>query len=663
MFRNDKKNNNNRDRHYVTIKSRLSEVYKTPVGHDLLCKIGIYSGKGSDWIKNPFVGFLRLSVVLSVLKGISSDFLDVCCKLLNNTTAAAQVMVHGMPDKVGEISQEEPEEWWREAVFYQIYPRSFYDSDGDGLGDLNGIIEKLDYIESIGVDCIWLCPIYDSPNADNGYDVRDYEMIMAEFGNMEIFEKLLEEIHKRKMRLIVDLVVNHTSDEHEWFRKALEDPDGEFGKFYFLRKGTDEKTPPNNWESCFGGSAWNYYKEQGVWALHVFSKKQMDLNWDNPKLRMKIEDMINRWLDKGVDGFRLDAVNLISKEDGLPDGNVDLGNFIGYRGAEKYFYGPHLHEYLHEVCKECFEKYNAFSVGETPGLGLEMSKLLTNPLRRELNMVFNFDHLESDGHLRFDTYKYDLNWYKSYIKDWTENYSGSVRPALYFENHDNPRMVSKICDDEHYRVILCKLLALLLLTERGTPFIYQGEEIGMVNKKFKGMSDIEDVESLGLFEKKLSEGMKAEEAFKHILAGTRDHARSPMQWTKEPYGGFTTGKPWFIGDNDYEVCNVEDSQADPNSVLNFYREVIKLRRSDRDLTYGKMVIMNAHIPNYFAYTRGKYFIECNLVDRNIIRPEQKVERKKRVRLERILGSYGDMNMVQGLLRPYEANLYRIVSEE
>jgi oligo-1,6-glucosidase len=314
----------------------------------------------------------------------------------------------------------------------QIYPRSFQDSDGDGIGDLKGIIMRLDYLKTLGVDAIWLSPVYDSPNDDNGYDIRDYYQIMKEFGSMDDFDLLLKEVHNRGMRLIMDLVVNHTSDEHPWFQEAIKAPDSKYHEYYHFHKSEDGN-PPNNWTSFFGGSAWNYYEDNNEWALHLFSKKQMDLNWENEKVRKEIIGMIRWWLTKGVDGFRMDVINYISKSEGLPGGNESIGKLMGYYGIEHYFYGPKLHQYLKELKQEAFEPYHAFTVGETPGVGMEMSKLLTADYRKELDMVFSFDHLETPGHTRFDDYRYDLNYLKKYMSDWMENYGDHCWMSLFMK--------------------------------------------------------------------------------------------------------------------------------------------------------------------------------------------------------------------------------------
>ncbi|MEG0109836.1 MAG: alpha-amylase family glycosyl hydrolase, partial [Oscillospiraceae bacterium] len=374
----------------LTENSRIKDVFANPVGKDIIKKILLQMGYSEALITNPIASNIKLKTLPKLLKKqIDDNFVTTLLNLLNS-------------EKDTPLADNCPaaKAWWKEAVFYQIYPRSFCDGNGDGIGDIQGIIEKLDYIKQLGIDAIWLSPIYDSPNDDNGYDIRDYKKIMSEFGTMEDFDALLAEIHARGMRLIMDLVVNHTSDEHEWFQKAIHEPNSKYANYYIFRD------KPNNWSSFFSGSAWKYIKENGKYALHLFSPKQMDLNWESEDLRHEIESMVQWWLQKGVDGFRMDVINYISKADGLPNGNECIGALMGYKGVENYFYGPRLHEYLKELKEKAFAPYNAFSVGETPGTGMEMSKLLTADYRKELDMVFSFDHLETPGHVRFDDYLY-----------------------------------------------------------------------------------------------------------------------------------------------------------------------------------------------------------------------------------------------------------------
>jgi len=472
----------------LSYNSKIGELYASPIGHDTIAKVLMQLGISEKMITNPLVSNLKLKTINNLTKKqLGEGFFETLLHLINSEEDVPVV-------SRGKITPK----WWKEAVFYQIYPRSFYDTDGDGIGDLRGIIGKLDYLKDLGVDALWLSPIYDSPNDDNGYDIRDYRKIMAEFGTMEDFDELLSEIHKRDMRLIMDLVINHTSDEHEWFKKALEDENSEYRDYYFFREG---KEIPNNWVSFFSGPAWNYYQETDSWALHLFSKKQMDLNWDNPKVRDELVDMINWWLDKGVDGFRMDVINYISKEEGLPQGNEVIGNMMEFTGIEKYYYGPNLHKYLKEVQARAFAPHNAFSVGETPGVGMKMCQLLTGEERKELDMVFSFDHLETPGHVRMDDYEYDLNYYRDYMIDWMENYGNNCWMSIFYNNHDNPRMISKITNDKSYHTALSKLLAVLQFTLKGTPFVFQGDEMGLANYDFTSIDQMTDVEAKGIMKK------------------------------------------------------------------------------------------------------------------------------------------------------------------
>jgi oligo-1,6-glucosidase len=501
--------------------------------------------------------------------------------------------------------------WWKEAVFYQIYPRSFKDSNGDGIGDLKGITEKLDYLKKLGVDAIWLSPVYDSPNDDNGYDIWDYRKIMREFGSMQDFDQLLDQVHARDMRLIMDLVVNHTSDEHRWFKESLSEPSSKYGDYYIFR------VKPNNWTSFFSGSAWNYYKERNQYALHLFSKKQMDLNWENPDVREEVKDLVKWWLHKGVDGFRMDVINYISKRPGLPDGDENIGKLMKFTGVEHYFYGPKLHKYLHELKKDAFMPYKAFSVGETPGVGMEMSKLLTGDYRQELDMVFSFDHLETPGHTRYDDYRYDLNYYKDYMIDWMENYGSHCQTSLFFENHDNPRMISKINPDPKYRVVIAKLLATMQMTLKGTPFVFQGQEIGMINQDFSSIDDLRDVEALNMYDE-LKDSMGEEVAFDRLIAGTRDHARTPMQWTSGKNEGFSEGTPWIKAGSDCSICNAQGEMKDEDSVWSYYKKIIKLRGNHKAFTYGTIEIVEKKNKDLFTYYRKEgeetFFVECHLTE-------------------------------------------------
>lgn len=589
----------------INKNTKLKDIVKTPAGHDIIMKACTSFGVSGDILGKGPLSNLTLGGLGKISAGkISDDFLDSLVGLLNS-------------------EQDEPlmddapieKKWWKEAVFYQIYPRSFKDSNGDGIGDLKGIIEKLDYLKELGVDAIWCSPIYDSPNDDNGYDIRNYNKIMEEFGTMKDFDKLLKEVHKRDMKLIMDLVINHSSDEHEWFVSSATDPESPYKDYYIWRDG-DENTPPNNWDSLFSGSAWNYYPERKQWALHLFSKKQMDFNWENETLRKDLYKMVNGWLEKGVDGFRLDVISFISKADGLPDGNPVIGSLMGFKGVEHYFYGPRLHKYLKEMNDNCFSKYDAFTVGECQGTGIEMSKLMTGDYRNELSVVFSFDHVENPGKKRFSIYKYDLRPMAKELVNWQLNYGNHCWSTVFVENHDLTRMASKVCPEGYYRDEMNKLLAVMQMTFKGVPFIYQGQELGMTNAEFKSIDDLRDVESLNYYKELLEKGTSPEEAFSIVKAGSRDNGRTPMCWTAEDNAGFTTGTPWIQVIDDYKKINAETEDKDENSVLNFYRRMTKLRHENSTLVYGDFRLAQKKWKDVLAYYRtdenGTFFIELNL---------------------------------------------------
>lgn len=571
----------------LTPDSKVGDLYAAPVGHDTIAKVLLQLGLSEKLITNVFVSNLKLKTLAALTKSkLGEGFFDSLLQLVNTEKDVPFV-------SRGPITKK----WWKEAVFYQIYPRSFYDTNGDGIGDLPGIIEKLDYLKDLGVDALWLSPIYDSPNDDNGYDIRDYRKIMKEFGTMEDFDRLLAEVHKRDMRLIMDLVVNHTSDEHEWFRKALKDPASKYRDYYHFRKDEGKKQPPNNWNSFFAGPAWNYYEDSDSWALHLFSKKQMDLNWENPEVRAEVIDMVNWWLDKGVDGFRMDVINYISKAEGLPQGNEVIGQMMGYYGIEHYYYGPKLHQFLHEIHEKAFAPHEAFSVGETPGLGMKMCQLVTGEERKELDMVFSFDHLETPGHVRMDDYEYDLNYYRDYMIDWMENYGNNCWMSVFYNNHDNPRMVNKITEDTNYHEPLMKLLAVMQMTLKGTPFIFQGDEMGLVNYKFTSMDQVTDVEAKGYYAEYL-ETKTPEEAFQKILAGTREHTRILLPWN-EKLPDYHEGLRQEIREN----------------ITDVYKTLIKLRHDDLTFVYGDFEVLNKE-NDRFVYKRllngTEYIIDCNI---------------------------------------------------
>ena len=629
----------------ITLESRVRELYRHPVGHDVIRKILLQLNLPEILVTNPAIGHMRLRQLMYLTsKVVDESFWDSVLRLLNQEDKAPdRIRVPGLSaqNRMQKRSQENSRKqtqnkkspaqraWWKEAVFYQIYPSSFCDLNGDGCGDIPGIISRLDYLKNLGVDALWLSPVYDSPMADNGYDIRDYHAIAAQYGTMEDFDRLLEAVHARGMRLIMDLVVNHTSDEHAWYREALRDEKSPCRNYYIFREG-DSSAPPNNWTSFFEGSAWKYEEEAGLWMLHLFDEKQPDLNWDNEQLRREVRRMVRCWLAKGVDGFRLDVINFISKTPGLPDGNELIGDMMGYRGIEHYFYGPKLHSYLRELREHAFEPYKAFSVGEMPGIGLEMGKLLTDESRGELDMMFCFDHLENPGKVRFDIYDYDLNYYKKYIMAYIRGCGDTCTPALFFENHDNPRILSKLNPPPALRAEAAKLIAALQLTLRGTPFIYQGQELATVNPYFKDISALRDVESLRYY-KKFTETMTPGEALARVRAGSRDNARAPIDW---------------------DECAAQSLRHD--SVLRFYKRLIRLRRGSEAFTYGDIHFLHAGKKNLFIYERRnekeRYYVECNLSA-----GEQKCP-KRPGRVVRLLGNYADAP--QKLLRPYEVNIYR-----
>ena len=629
----------------VTRDTKIKDILKSPAGHDIIAKALYSMGLDSSLITKTPIGSLKISAIEKLSMGkLGEGFVDSLLGLLN-------------AEKDMPLSDDAPIEkkWWKEAVFYQIYPRSFNDSNGDGIGDLCGIIEKLDYLKGLGVDAIWCSPVYDSPNDENGYDIRDYRKIMEEFGTMEDFDRLLSEVHKRDMKLIMDLVINHSSDEHEWFRSSVNDENSPYKDYYIWRDG-DENTPPNNWDSIFRGSAWNYYPERKQWALHLFSKKQMDLNWENENLRKELYDMINWWLEKGVDGFRLDVISFISKVDGLPDGNEVIGGLMGFKGCEHYFYGPRLHKYLHEMNENTFSKYGAFTVGECQGTGIEMSKLMTGDYRKELDVVFSFDHMDNPGKARFSDYRYDLRPMAHELVKWQLNYGNHCWPTVFFENHDWPRMTSKVCPDGYYRNELSKLLAMIQMTFKGTPFIYQGQEIGMTNNAFEDITHFRDVESVNTFNEKVESGVSEDEAYKIVLYGSRDHARTPMQWNNDVNGGFTSGTPWIEVNKNYTEINVENQLSDDKSVYNFYRRMVELRHKYNTLVYGDFELHKKNFKNVLTYYRTgengeRFLIEINLTDK----PQKRLLNTEGFEL--IISNVRTSRT--GNLSPFEANLYKV----
>lgn len=619
-----------------TAESTVAEVYANPLGRDVIDRLLTQLGKSDSWVTNRLTSRLTLSRFVRFSKVLGPEFIPTLLQLLNDAPE--------LPPR--EINRYAPVPWWKEAVFYQIYPRSFSDSNADGVGDLRGIIQRLDYLAGLGIDCLWLSPIFASPNQDNGYDISDYRAIMTEMGTLEDLDELIAGCHERGMRIILDLVVNHTSDQHSWFQEALADPQGKYGDYYFLRPGTQL---PNNWTSFFSGPAWRWLPDQKLWALHLFANGQLDLNWDNPNVRSEIHEITQWWLARGIDGFRLDVINYISKREGLPQGSPLIGQIMGFTGVEHYFHGPHLHEYLAELRARGFTRPGraqmsgpgqdkvGFMVGETPGIGVELGRLFTQPEREELDLIFCFDALETPGRQRFDDYRYELDFLKRYLIDQESRLDADEWVSLFFENHDNPRMISKVNPDPSQRTSLGKVLAAILLLSKGTPFIYQGQEIAAINQGFRNIFDLRDVESINRFD--------ALGDWSSIIAGTRDHARTPMRWDNSENLGFTQGQPWIDPQEDSRGFTVSEQLVDSDSVLNFYRELIALRRANPALTRGEIHYLAKDRKNYFAWIRELdnefWFVEINLSDRPIKRPflDRKIDVEIGPKRSKMMGPY------------------------
>jgi alpha-glucosidase len=488
--------------------------------------------------------------------------------------------------------------WWKEAVAYQVYPRSFMDSNGDGIGDLQGMISKLDYLKDLGIDVIWICPMYKSPNDDNGYDISDYQDIMDEFGTMEDFDQLLKETHKRGMKLIIDLVINHTSDEHAWFLESRESKDSHKRDWYIWRDGKDV-AEPNNWESIFGGSAWEYDEKTDQYFLHIFSRKQPDLNWENKEVRTALYDMINWWLDKGIDGFRVDAISHIKKEDGLndmpnPEGLQYVSSF------DKHMNVDGIQAYLEELKQETFSKYDIMTVGEANGVSIEEADLWVGEEKGKFNMVFQFEHLDL-----WDSEKkaLDLDKLKKTFTRWQKGLEGHGWNALFIENHDKARIVSTWGNDKEYWRESATALASMYFLMQGTPFIYQGQEIGMTNVQFPSIEDYDDVAIKNLYNIRREAGVSHEEIMDFIWATSRDNSRTPMQWSAEQNAGFTTGRPWLGMNPNYSTINVEQQLADPDSILHFYKKMIEMKKEHDIFTYGTYDLILENTSQIYAYTR------------------------------------------------------------
>lgn len=504
--------------------------------------------------------------------------------------------------------------WWKEAVIYQIYPRSFMDSNGDGIGDLQGIISRLDYLKYLGIDVIWLSPVYKSPNDDNGYDISDYQDIMDEFGTMKDFDELLAAAHARGIKIVMDLVVNHTSDEHKWFMESRKSKENAYRDYYIWREGKDAQTPPNNWGSCFGGSAWQYDETTDMYYLHLFSKKQPDLNWDNPNVRKEVFDMMTWWCDKGIDGFRMDVISMISKTKEMPDGkDGDFGPYC--------IHGPNVHKYLQEMNEKVLSKYDIMTVGETSGVTTALAQQYAGEDAHELNMVFQFEHVEGDGKYgKWTDEKIPLVTLKRTLSRWQTELYGKAWNSLFWDNHDQPRAVSRFGDDRPmYREVSAKMLATCLHMLQGMPYIYQGEELGMTNYPFQSPDDFRDIESINAYREWCSEGKLSHEVFwPCIIFKSRDNARTPVQWDDSPQAGFTAGTPWIAVNPNYTTINAKAETADFNSVFHYYKKLIALRKENPIMVYGKYEALMEDNEQLFVYTRTmdneKLLVVCSFCD-------------------------------------------------
>ena len=549
---------------------------------------------------------------------------------------------------------EEKKAWWKEAVIYQIYPRSFADSNSDGIGDLNGITAHLDYLETLGIDVIWLSPVYKSPNDDNGYDISDYRDIMDDFGTMEDFDRLLAEAHRHHIKIVMDLVVNHTSDEHAWFIESRSSKDNPHRDYYIWKEPKNGKEP-NNWGSCFGGSAWELDERTGMYYLHCFSKKQPDLNWENPKVRDEVFDMMNWWCEKGIDGFRMDVISMISKDQSYPDGPVEDGLYGSF--GPYVCNGPRVHEFLQEMNNRVLSHYDLLTVGEAAGVTIDEAKKYANSDGTELGMVFQFEHVDlvKSPIGKWTDQKPQLTDFRRVMNKWQYELEGKAWNSLFLDNHDQPRVVSRFGNDsEAYRVISAKMLATCLHMMKGTPYIYQGEELGMTNVYFDKLEDYRDIESINAFHQYVDSGIvKAEDMMRYLKAISRDNARTPMQWDDSKNAGFTDGTPWINVNPNYKEINAKAAVADPNSVFHYYQELIKLRHTLPIIVYGKFQGLLDDSETIYAYERhldGQVLtVACNFTDQ-----EQHCTLFDDLAGEELISNYKEHKA--GKLQPYEARV-------
>lgn len=555
------------------------------------------------------------------------------------------------------------EKWWKNAVVYQIYPRSFKDSNGDGIGDLEGIYEKLDYLAELGIDVIWMSPVYKSPNDDNGYDISDYQDIMDDFGTMDDFDRVLKKAHSLNIKIMMDLVVNHTSDEHKWFIESKKSKDNPYHDYYMWADPDKNGNPPNRWESCFSGSAWEYVESVGQFYLHSFSRKQPDLNWDNPKVREEVFKMMTWWCDKGIDGFRMDVISMISKYPGLPDGPENGNGYTGNTSCD----GPNIHKYLREMNEKVLSKYRLITVGECPGVNAEQAKKYANIDGSELDMIFQFEHVSGSAlkpchHGKWDGEAMTMPELRANFTKWQKDLEGCAWNSLFLSNHDQPRCVSRFGNDsEQYRELSAKMLATMTHFQKGTPYVYQGEELGMTNAYMENIADYRDIESLNAYkELTTKENIPAKTVMGYIKAVGRDNARTPMQWDASENGGFTSGTPWLQVNKNYKTINAAAQVNDPDSVFAYYKKLIALRHTNEVMVNGVYDVLIPDHPQIYAYTRTlgdkQLLVLCNDSDTNAVIPaelQEKIHAAKNI----LIQNYKDTD--ESTLRPYEAVVYAL----
>ena len=550
--------------------------------------------------------------------------------------------------------------WWKESVVYQIYPKSFKDSNGDGVGDIRGIIQKLDYLKELGVNVLWISPMLESPQDDNGYDISDYQKIYKDYGTMEDYEELLAEAHKRGIKILMDLVVNHTSDEHNWFIESRKSKDNPYRDYYIWKDPVNGKEP-NNWGGAFGGSAWEYDAQTQMYYLHLFSKKQPDLNWENEKVRQEVYDMMTFWCEKGIDGFRMDVISMISKDQRFPDGEMNNGLYGDF--GPYCVHGPRIHEFLQEMNREVLSRYDIMTVGETSGVTIEEAQKYAGEAGKELNMVFQFEHVDngSGDYGKWTTEKYDFKEFKRIMIKWQEELQGKAWNSLFLGNHDQPRSVSRFGNDNPaYRETSAKMLATCLHLMQGTPYVYQGEELGMTNVPFASVDEFKDIESINAYHEYVESGLiSKEDMMRYLCYKSRDNARTPMQWNDQKNAGFTTGTPWIKVNPNYVEINAEEEVKRADSVFSYYKKLIALRHQEEVIVYGHYELLLPESEELYVYTRElneeKLLVICNFTDKEVSYavPDEFVGK------EILISNYEEQEMKQELsLKPYEAIVIR-----